>query len=122
MAGDSITRVDTAVEGSKTLNRVDAAQRVAPAKGNQLPGDGKNAPRAAERLMSVEDAVAQLNEYMQSIRREIHFMIDGNSERPIIRVIDVQTGDTIRQIPPEEILQIARHLDSKGLHLFDNQI
>jgi len=63
----------------------------------------------------LERAVESLNESVQSHRRSLRFSVDEDSGRTVIRVVDPTTDEVIRQIPPEEVLDLARHLeDSAG--------
>ncbi|GBD05249.1 hypothetical protein HRbin20_00830 [bacterium HR20] len=41
-------------------------------------------------------------------QRQIQFAVDKETRRTIIKVIDPQTNEVIRQIPPEEALRISR--------------
>jgi flagellar protein FlaG len=59
---------------------------------------------------SVEQAVAHLNDYVQSLQRDIQFSIDPASQRPVVRVVDRSTQEVIRQIPSETALQLAHDL------------
>jgi flagellar protein FlaG len=74
--------------------------------------------RAADNEAKVKGAVKHLNEAVQSIRRELEFSIDDESGRTIVKVLDSETGDVIRQMPAEEALEVSRHIkafvDSRG--------
>jgi uncharacterized FlaG/YvyC family protein len=66
-------------------------------------------PRNSELdVASLKDTVSKVNEAIQVVRRELHFTLDQDSGRVVIKVIDVDDGETIRQIPSEELLQLAR--------------
>ena len=65
------------------------------------------AEASAEEL---EGAVEQLNGFMQSIKRELHFSIDDESGRTVIKVIDSETQEIIRQIPPEQVERFVQNL------------
>lgn len=54
-------------------------------------------------------AVAQIKEFVQSVKRNLEFSVDSESGREVIKVIDAETDKVIRQIPPEDVLKIARH-------------
>jgi flagellar protein FlaG len=41
---------------------------------------------------------------------ELTFLMDRKTHRPLIRVVDRQTGEVIQQIPPEHVLQLAESL------------
>jgi len=68
----------------------------------------------------VEQAVTEINEYVQSIKRDLHFSVDEDSGLTVIRVRDTETGELIRQIPEDIFLNLAQNLkENKPLHLFD---
>jgi flagellar protein FlaG len=58
----------------------------------------------------VEEAVVKLNDYAQSVSRQLQFSVDEESGKTIVKVIDAETGETIRDIPPEEILKMQNQL------------
>jgi flagellar protein FlaG len=41
-------------------------------------------------------------------QRQIHFAVDTETRRTIIKVVDPETNEVVRQIPPEEALRISR--------------
>ncbi len=45
----------------------------------------------------------------------LEFSIDKETGTTIIKVLDVETGEIVRQIPPEEVLTYMRQLDKNGL-------
>lgn len=59
---------------------------------------------------SLENAVSKLNEYVQVVQRSIQFEIDDLTGREIVKVLDRDTDEVIRQIPTEEVLNFARQL------------
>jgi flagellar protein FlaG len=68
----------------------------------------------------LEKAVVRLNEYFQQVSRELNFSIDENSGQTVIKVIDTETNQTIRQIPSKELLELASHFeDGESLRFFD---
>ena len=72
---------------------------------------------AKEKQLSEQDldtAVKQLNTYVQSINRNLEFNIDKDNGQTVVKVIDAETDELIRQIPNEEALLIAKHLNEGG--------
>ena len=59
---------------------------------------------------AVKQAARQLEAFMQSMNRYLEFRIDEDSGRTVVTVKDRTTGDTIRQIPSEEVLRLAQNL------------
>jgi flagellar protein FlaG len=88
--------------------RVEAAlETVAPAQAQ--------APLEAE-METLVPAVRRINGALQPFGVEFDLGDDGS--RTIIRIIDIATGDVIRQIPSEAALRVADRLDElRGLLL-----
>jgi len=60
--------------------------------------------------VNVEDAIAEMNRYSQSIQRDIQFTVDQTSGRTVVAVVDRASQEVIRQIPDEIFLKLARTL------------
>lgn len=66
----------------------------------------------------LDDAVSKINDHMQTIRRNLHFNMDDDSGQLVVKVVDVDTDEVVRQIPSEEALQLSRRLEElRGLLL-----
>jgi flagellar protein FlaG len=63
-----------------------------------------------EETADLEKTVSELNDYVQNMKRSLQFSVDDDTGRTIIKVIDPESKEVIRQIPREEILTIARML------------
>jgi flagellar protein FlaG len=59
----------------------------------------------------LSQAVSKLNDYVQNIKRTLSFSIAESTGRTIIQVYDSETDELIRQIPPEQTIQLAEKLD-----------
>jgi flagellar protein FlaG len=55
---------------------------------------------------NLQEKVAQLNDYMQSLNRQLQFKVDDRSGDTVITVIDSETEEVVRQIPSKEVLEI----------------
>jgi flagellar protein FlaG len=69
------------------------------------------APAAEPSAAAVTEAVRHINKTMQAMSQQIEFSIDDDSKRVVVKVIDQQTKEVIRQIPSVEALEIAKALD-----------
>ncbi len=82
--------------------------------GQDLPGDGKVLPPAVVAATvpsaDMQQAVSRLANYVQSLRRDLQFSVDERSGKIVVKVVDSQTGETIRQIPTAEMLSISQAL------------
>jgi flagellar protein FlaG len=63
---------------------------------------------------ALEKAVATANEFVQTIQRDLHFSIDDETERTVVKVVESSSGDVIRQIPDETFLELARKMKELG--------
>lgn len=61
-----------------------------------------------------ESAVKDISEKVQNFQRSLQFHVDEDSGRTIITVIDKETEEVIRQIPPEEVLTLAEQFRRGG--------
>lgn len=64
----------------------------------------------AQDPQAVEKAVENINDHLQSLGRDLSFSVDNDSGRTIIKVMDSETDEVIRQIPSEEVLNLAQYL------------
>jgi len=78
------------------------------------PVEVKYDPNQARANLS--SAINMLNEQMASTKRGLGFSYDSSKNSTVIKVTDVNTGDVVRQIPTEEVLKMAHHIDAmKGI-------
>ncbi|HEX8962906.1 MAG TPA: flagellar protein FlaG [Rhodocyclaceae bacterium] len=68
---------------------------------------------------AVEQAVKEIKQSMATMTsRDLQFSIDSDTKQTVVRVVDSQTGNVIRQIPAQELIDIAKAMDrAKGLLL-----
>lgn len=96
---------------------------VSPSAGATAPRPAQAAASAAvqqlEKLQAqkqpsseqVQKAVENLRQAVQSSSANLQFSVDGDTGKTIIRVVDGDTKEVIRQLPSEEVLQLAKSLD-----------
>lgn len=80
------------------------------------PSVPANVVRPADSAVSqeqVKNAVAKVNEVVQNMTNgsNLEFTVDKETNINVIKVVDKETNETIRQFPSEEILAIAKALD-----------
>jgi flagellar protein FlaG len=101
------------LSGAATNSRQVATTDVAslPANDGQvLPVNGNAQPPQAANTAEVRQAVSRINEVVQSKQRDLSFNMDEGSGKYVIRIVDTESGELIRQIPTEEVLAIATQL------------
>lgn len=119
-----------------SVNSAPAASDLAPRKppienANALPHSAESAPakpvniteQAVQAAKDVpptrnelDKAVKEVNDFVGAVNADLNFSVDEDSGRTVVKVIDVNTKEVIKQYPSEEMLAIAKALDSiKGL-------
>jgi flagellar protein FlaG len=56
----------------------------------------------------VAKAAADLQQFVQSMGRNLSFSIDESTGYHVVRVVNPSTGELVRQLPSEELLKISR--------------
>ena len=70
--------------------------------GNVAPQGGKEPPAPEQPRPDLEALAAKLNSASKAIGRDLRFKVDMNSGQSVIQVLDRETGEIIREIPPEK--------------------
>ena len=71
---------------------------------------------AAPSMQQLSDAVKSINKALQAQGQGVEFSIDSESEQTVVKVVDHETKEVLRQIPSVEALEIAKALDkAQGL-------
>ena len=65
-----------------------------------------------EEKVKVSEAIVHVESYMQSHQRTLNFKMAEEDNRVIITVIDRETKEVIRQIPPEDVVRISDAITS----------
>jgi flagellar protein FlaG len=59
----------------------------------------------------VAKAAADIQQFVQSMGRNLSFSVDEVSGYHVVRVVNPNTGELVRQLPSEELLKIARDFE-----------
>jgi len=73
-------------------------------------------------LMTADDlvrAIDHLNQTLQAGKRNLAFSIDKVTGSSVVRVMNTNTGELVRQFPQEEVLKAKQNLDYMMGILFD---
>lgn len=77
---------------------------------------GEQKPADVMDKATLTGAVQKLNDYVAPALQTIQFSIDDDTDRIVVKVVDTETQQVLRQIPNEEVLAISKTLDNlRGL-------
>jgi flagellar protein FlaG len=70
----------------------------------------KSAPSSLEQ---VQQAMRLVAEQVQAKANSLEFSIDKSTGTTVVKIVDTQTRQVIRQIPSQEIIDIAQSIESQ---------
>ena len=80
---------------------------------------GDVADQMTKTVDDIKSAVETLNLTMKKIPTSLAFSVDSASNRVVVQVTNEETGEVVRTLPGEAVLQVARNLESLKGVLFD---
>ena len=69
-----------------------------------------NSPDETVKPQFDEAMAEKMAMYFQNVNRELKFEVDNDGGDPIVIIIDKESGDVIRQVPAQELLDINESL------------
>lgn len=84
---------------------------------DELPSAREEIPRE-----DVERATDKLNRLMGLIDKRIRFDLNGESDQIMVRVIDQDTDDVLKEMPPKRVLELLHSLTDVAGLLVDQKV
>lgn len=79
------------------------------------PDSGARAIDRSPTTETVRRAVEQLNAGpLAAERLELRFVHDAGRNRSVIQLVNRETHEVVRQLPPEDVLRIARRMSERS--------
>jgi flagellar protein FlaG len=104
------------------------------AETNTRPPPSAEAAPLRAKLVEMADRVEQearekvekigelMDAYVRSSQTSLSIRVDTNTGRTIVKVVSKEDGRTIREIPPEELLNLANRMEKMAGILFDRKV
>ena len=70
----------------------------------------------------LEKMAQQLQDFMGEMNRSLQFKVDEDSGRDVIKVVDKNSGELIKQYPSEEVLSLVAKLSETAGFLIDQTV
>jgi flagellar protein FlaG len=70
----------------------------------------------------LEEMAQQLQDFMGEMNRSLQFKVDEDSGRDVIKVLDKNSGEVIKQYPSEEVLSLVSKLSESAGILIDQTV
>ena len=76
--------------------------------------------KSEEDAEPLKEVMSHLKELVRELHRELEFSVDQESGDTVIRVIDRETDEVVRQIPSEELMHLRRRLEEAAGVIFQD--
>src|SRR5574340_851178 len=101
------------VDEVRVANRQDHNEAAVPdAVPTELPSRAVQETLSAQEEEQLKKATEMINEFVKDFSSDLRFSVDEDTGKTVVKVLEKQTGELIRQIPSKEMLQIARAIDT----------
>lgn len=114
---------------AQTIEKSGRATQASAAAADVVPVTQEPAKASKASSAELQQAIDVINQAVALEQRSLSFSIDDESGRSVIKVVDFETDELIKQIPSEELLKVAQDIkrlqdemgQSIGL-LIDNKV
>jgi len=119
MAAGGLASVSRPAQPVSRTEPSGAAQPVQPATAAEtVRAARETADTARQGEQPLEEAVSSIQQFVQTVQRNLNFSLDDSTGRVVVKVTDGASGEVIRQIPSEEALRLAESLEQARSLLF----
>lgn len=79
-------------------------------KNQQTAQDNSQLDSSEQKNVQSEELLSQIKSLTEDGLLSVRFEKDDASEELVVKVVNQETDEVVRQIPPEELLNLSRHL------------
>ncbi len=95
--------------GASPPRALEPAEQVSRQRQDQS-GQAAGADTEQQKKMQPEELLSQIKSITEDGAYSVRFEKDNDLDELIVKVVDQQTKEVIRQIPPEELINLSKHL------------
>ncbi len=116
---ESISSVSTIPGGGPVVSGAQGVQSPKVETPNSRGGSGSPKNTGNNQIPNLSALVKELNNAVKQFNTDISFSIDKDTGKTVIKVIDTDTKEVLRQIPPEDALRVSAHIKELMGILYD---
>jgi flagellar protein FlaG len=105
--------ISTVLTPTASSARTGFRQPSAPSAAAQTPSSSTASGAPAQPAMNLSKAVEQIQGYLRDSGKNLSVTFDDSADRYVTRVVSSDTGEVVRTIPSEEVLEVARAINEK---------
>jgi flagellar protein FlaG len=117
-ASDKITRLSELKEAeSASASNTEQAESRSLEQKSETSGDQTKLTRE-----DVEEMVEALEDFANTVQTRLNFSIDDDTEDVVVKIMDKETDEVIKQFPAEEILELREKMQDLSGLLFSTNV
>lgn len=118
---NDIGTIKSVVPSTAPTGTVRAIERTAPAdRASEASGGTRAAGQPPDDAQPLEEVVSDLNNLVHELHRELQFSVDHESGDTVVKVVDRETDEVVRQIPSEEVVRLRKRLQEAAGVIFQD--
>jgi len=94
-------------------------------KRSAIPQENKDTKEENEKKIDENEVIAivnDVNSIVEQFSGKVSFSFDPETNKTSIQVIDKETGEVIRQIPPKEMLNLMEKMEEIAGIIYDGRV
>jgi len=91
-----------------------AIAQASTARGREVETPRKSVQKETRSAEEIQKDISAINDQLKTLNRAVRFSVDEKSKTVVAKIVDIETGEVIREIPPENIVRL-RDNDMTGL-------
>ena len=99
------------IQNTNTNQAVLPVRRVSDDAPKVVANTPEQVPPQQPSSQQLKNAVDDINQAMRQSKQNLELSIDPDTKTPIVKMVDTETGELIRQFPSEAVLAIASSID-----------
>ena len=104
-------KITNPVETLNSFSRAETVAVVESPAATSRPVPVSEPPRGDLSAKELADVVQMANKALKLNNSNLKFMMDPDSTKPIVQIVDQETQEVLKQIPSVEMLKIAKALE-----------
>lgn len=101
----------TSLKNGEKSNEVLSSNKVAETDNTALKkAQDVEAKKIEQEVEKLEEAYAEISEFMSLYNRNVNFSTDEQSEKTVIKVFDSDSQELIKQFPSEDLIELAQKI------------
>ena len=78
-------------------------------------------PEQAEQKVAPEEILNKIKDITENGLYSVRFETDKDTHKMVVRLVDQKSGEVIRQLPPEELLELSQSLSEWRGNIIDTE-